>query len=119
MSVLPDAISYITPVVDLQVAFGEGEGIHDHGGSGGDVVPGCFVGAEKVRNEIEAEIKKVLTLCILTDCQAADCICHSCSRRGATLHTGYGRYRCALRSGTKIRDICTLASVSRFFLLWH
>jgi hypothetical protein len=51
MSVLPDAISHITPVVDMQVAFGEGEGIHDHGGSAGDVVPGCFVGAEKVRLE--------------------------------------------------------------------
>lgn len=48
MKVLPDAIPFITPVIDLQVAFGEGDGIGDHGGEAGTVTPGCFVPAEKV-----------------------------------------------------------------------
>jgi hypothetical protein len=52
MKVLPDAISHITPVVDVQVVFGEGEGFHDHGGQGGDVLPGCFVEADKVRQHL-------------------------------------------------------------------
>lgn len=72
MKVLPDAISYITPTVDLQVSFGEGKGFDDHTRrtlnqsnqegqdedshsesrlekQGGDVLAGCFVGAENVR----------------------------------------------------------------------
>lgn len=30
MEVLPDAIPYITPTVDLQLSFGEGKGFDDH-----------------------------------------------------------------------------------------
>lgn len=60
MAVLPDAIFHITPTVDVQVAFGEGEGFHDHGGQGGDVLPGCFVGAEKV-SSCGTEYKQTLT----------------------------------------------------------
>ena len=43
MKVLPDVIPAITPTVDLQVAFGEGSGIGDHGGEGGDVLVGVFL----------------------------------------------------------------------------
>lgn len=47
MKVLPDVLSSITPVVDVQVAFGQGEGFHDHGGDAGPVLTGCFVCASK------------------------------------------------------------------------
>ena len=43
MNVLPDVLPEITPTVDLQVAFGEGAGIGDHGGTGGDVLAGVFL----------------------------------------------------------------------------
>lgn len=43
MHVLPDVVPSITPTVDLEVLFGEGAGIGDHGGSGGSVHPGVFL----------------------------------------------------------------------------
>lgn len=43
MHVLPDVLDTITPTVDLQLAFGHGPGIGDHGGHGGDVLAGVFV----------------------------------------------------------------------------
>lgn len=51
MHVLPDVIPSITPTVDLEVLFGEGAGIGDHGGSGGSVHPGVFLDPESVRIE--------------------------------------------------------------------
>ncbi|PWN33848.1 PEBP-like protein [Meira miltonrushii] len=51
MRVVPDAISDLTPTADVQVAFGEGSGIHDHGGEAGDVTVGCFVDANKSMKE--------------------------------------------------------------------
>lgn len=51
MRVVPDAISNLTPTADVQVAFGEGSGIHDHGGEAGDVTVGCFVDANKSISE--------------------------------------------------------------------
>jgi len=43
MHVLPDVVPSVTPTVDLEVLFGEGAGIGDHGGSGGSVFPGVFL----------------------------------------------------------------------------
>ncbi|WFD36056.1 mitochondrial 54S ribosomal protein YmL35 [Malassezia cuniculi] len=43
MKVLPDVLPEITPTVDLQVAFGTGRGVGDHGGEGGDILAGVFL----------------------------------------------------------------------------
>lgn len=45
MHVLPDVIPAITPTVDVQLAFGEGDGFTDHQSNGGDVLVGAFVPA--------------------------------------------------------------------------
>ncbi|WFD31372.1 mitochondrial 54S ribosomal protein YmL35 [Malassezia sp. CBS 17886] len=45
--VLPDVVPSATPTVDVQVFFGEGAGIGDHGGEGGDVLAGVFVDVGK------------------------------------------------------------------------
>lgn len=47
MKVLPDVLPAITPSVDVQLAFGEGEGFTDHESSGGDVLVGAFVPVER------------------------------------------------------------------------
>ncbi|PKI84094.1 mitochondrial 54S ribosomal protein YmL35 [Malassezia vespertilionis] len=51
MHVLPDVVPDFTPTVDLQVSFGEGEGIGDHGGSGGDILSGVFLEPEQTMDE--------------------------------------------------------------------
>ncbi|WFD19995.1 mitochondrial 54S ribosomal protein YmL35 [Malassezia caprae] len=51
MHVLPDVAPSITPTVDLEVFFGEGAGIGDHGGSGGSVHPGVFLDPALVRTD--------------------------------------------------------------------
>ncbi|MCO5589999.1 hypothetical protein L7F22_043968 [Adiantum nelumboides] len=51
MRVVPGICTSIVPMVDVQVAFGEGSGIHDHGGEAGDVTVGCFVDANKSVDE--------------------------------------------------------------------
>ncbi|PWN47630.1 PEBP-like protein, partial [Violaceomyces palustris] len=43
MKVVPDVIPSIHAKADLQVAFGQGAGIGDHGGEGGDVLTGVFL----------------------------------------------------------------------------
>lgn len=43
MHVLPDVVPKITPTVDLEVLFGSGRGIGDHGGQRGSVHPGVFL----------------------------------------------------------------------------
>ncbi len=40
---VPDVIPGITPTVDVQLAFGTGEGFTDHKSNGGDVLVGAFV----------------------------------------------------------------------------
>lgn len=49
MNVLPDVVPEFTPTVDLQVLFGSGAGIGDHGGSGGDILPGIFLSPAQTR----------------------------------------------------------------------
>ena len=49
MHVLPDVVPSITPTVDLEVLYGEGAGIGDHGGRGGSVHPGVFLDPALVR----------------------------------------------------------------------
>lgn len=46
MKVVPDALPSLTPTADVRVSFGQGGGISDRGGEGGDVLIGCFVGAD-------------------------------------------------------------------------
>ncbi len=48
MRVVPDVVPHATPTVDVQVYFGQGAGFGDHGGEGGEVLPGVFVDAAKV-----------------------------------------------------------------------
>lgn len=43
MHILPDVVPNITPRVDLEVLFGSGPGIGDHGGKGGSVQSGVFL----------------------------------------------------------------------------
>ncbi|KAJ1026193.1 hypothetical protein NDA18_003851 [Ustilago nuda] len=43
MHIFPDVLSAITPVVDVQLSFGEGGGYTDHISQGGDVLAGVFV----------------------------------------------------------------------------
>jgi large subunit ribosomal protein L35 len=43
MRVVPDAVASVLPLVDVEVAFGQGTGIHDHGGDAGAVQVGSFV----------------------------------------------------------------------------
>ncbi|KAN0059892.1 mitochondrial 54S ribosomal protein YmL35 [Thecaphora frezii] len=43
MHVLPDLMASITPTVDVQVSFGQGAGVGDHGGSGGEVLAGVLL----------------------------------------------------------------------------
>lgn len=50
MHILPDVVPSITFEADLQVAFGTGAGIGDHGGSGGDVLPGVFLPVASTRD---------------------------------------------------------------------
>ena len=50
MHVLPDVIPRIEPTVDLQIAFGQGDGVGDHGGTGGDVLAGVFLPPSLVRS---------------------------------------------------------------------
>jgi len=47
MKVIPDVIPTIAPTVDLQVSYGTGAGIGDHGGEGGDIWPGVFIPTAK------------------------------------------------------------------------
>ncbi|KAK0519098.1 mitochondrial 54S ribosomal protein YmL35 [Tilletia horrida] len=47
MKVVPDVLPTIAPTVDVQLAFGEGRGISDHGGDGGDIWPGVFMPTAK------------------------------------------------------------------------
>lgn len=49
MRVIPDVVPSATPSVDLQVMVGEGAGIGDHGGEGGDVLAGVFLDPALVR----------------------------------------------------------------------
>jgi len=51
MYVLPDVVSSITPTVDLEVFYGDGAGIGDHGGSGGSVHPGVFLDPSLARTK--------------------------------------------------------------------
>ena len=43
MQVLPDVVPAVTPLADVQVSFGEGDGYTDHVSNGGDVLVGAFV----------------------------------------------------------------------------
>ncbi|KAL4401892.1 mitochondrial 54S ribosomal protein YmL35 [Malassezia pachydermatis] len=43
MHVLPDVVPSVQPTVDLEVLFGTGNGIGDHGGEGGSILPGVFL----------------------------------------------------------------------------
>lgn len=43
MHILPDVVPSITPTVDLEILFGTGDGIGDHGGQAGSVLPGVFL----------------------------------------------------------------------------
>lgn len=43
MHILPDIYPSITPTVDLEILFGTGHGIGDHGGQGGSVHPGVYL----------------------------------------------------------------------------
>lgn len=58
MDVLPDVVPNVTFAADLQVLFGEGNGIGDHGGNGGDVLPGVFLTPDQTRTapQIQATV---------------------------------------------------------------
>ncbi|WFD02756.1 mitochondrial 54S ribosomal protein YmL35 [Malassezia obtusa] len=49
MNVLPDVVPSVRLEADLQVIYGTGQGIGDHGGSGGDILPGVFLSPAQTR----------------------------------------------------------------------
>ncbi|SPO26540.1 related to MRPL35 - mitochondrial ribosomal protein, large subunit [Ustilago trichophora] len=56
MHVFPDVLPGITPTVDVQVSFGQGDGFTDHMSQGGDVLVGVFVEAKQTTSAPKVDV---------------------------------------------------------------
>ncbi|TKY85361.1 hypothetical protein EX895_005523 [Sporisorium graminicola] len=56
MHVFPDVLPGITPTADVQLSFGQGEGLTDHTSSGGEVLVGAFVDPTLTLNPPEVAV---------------------------------------------------------------